>query len=145
MSLRIRKTECFVPICPTCNGDMIDGEGMVPHFSNPWSGIEDPDEDDLTCATCNPIKVELTESAIEAIRIPADASELAEPAPTGEAPAYVLALIEAWATGSPLNLEGCDVPSRVRLLIEDVWRARQRGPVDRSPDGTERAGWPGQP
>lgn len=73
--------------------------------------------------------------------------------PTRPAPDYVMALIEAWANGTPLDFKGCTVPSAVQALIESVneahrhagmqaHRRRVERPVERSADGTERAGWP---
>ena len=130
-----RKVIAYVPVCPTCGGDLLDGEDYTPaaEEANPVPGKSvDPalvvvgaiDESDLYCPTCDPIPYDPTALSVLDPRMPQSlrnilaaskvAAEALMPKPFRSAP----------VAGDP---------------PVQPWPAPPK--IERSPDGVERAGW----
>jgi len=67
--IKVRHQTCYVAVCGTCETDLVDSEGYVPHRDAPFL-VTPFDLDELRCPTCSPVEFQLTESTIEVLRLP---------------------------------------------------------------------------
>jgi hypothetical protein len=115
-----RETTCRVPICAGCGGDLLGPDDTVPHAEDL---SELPPASDLYCPTCHPIPYVPTSDGDEPIPYDPAALSVLNPPRFARALQSVVDAANAAA-------------NRVAEAIA------QSAGVERSADGTERAGWP---